>query len=205
MRHFLSLLLVIIGLQLSIQSIGRRSERSASRPYISVLTVTNGKWFGSWGEVEMCPRGTYAAGFSLKVDKPSSGDNKGLTGIRLHCISPLRALLDLHDDYSSVRSEVGSWGEWTEIKWCPCCFLTAFKLRVESYQGFGDDTAANNIRFKCSQETELEGKGTSWGEWGGWSQKCERGGICGIKTQVEGPQGNGDDTALNDVIMYCCD
>lgn len=67
MRHFLSLLLVIIGLHVSTQSIGRRSERSASRYYRSVMTVPNGMWFGSWGEVEMCPRGTYAAGFSLKV------------------------------------------------------------------------------------------------------------------------------------------
>lgn len=45
----------------------------------------------------------------FNVDKPCSGgrDNTGLTGIRLHCISPVRALHDVHEDYSSVRSEVG--------------------------------------------------------------------------------------------------
>ncbi len=46
---------------------------------------------------------------------------------------------------------------------------------------------------------------TNWGDWGGWSDACEGKGICGIKTRVEAPQGRGDDTALNDVCMFCCD
>ncbi|XP_073680172.1 vitelline membrane outer layer protein 1 homolog [Garra rufa] len=150
-------------------STGRRSERSISRHYRSLLNVPNGMYWGSWSHIDMCPRGTYAAGFSLKVDKPSMGirDSKGLTGIHLHCINPLRASLNLYEDYSSVLSEAG--------------------------------------RFKCSRGSELEGRGTSWGEWGGWSQTCEGGGISGIMTRIEEPQGNGDDTALNDVIMFCCD
>uniref|UniRef100_A0A8C1LJP8 Vitelline membrane outer layer 1 homolog a n=1 Tax=Cyprinus carpio TaxID=7962 RepID=A0A8C1LJP8_CYPCA len=208
MHLFLSVLLVIIGLQVSVQTAGRRSERSVNRFYRSWLTVSNGMWWGSWGFKDMCPSGTYAAGFSLKVDKPFYGvqnDNKGLTGIRLHCVSRLRASLGLYDDYASVQSEVAGWGQWTEIKWCPCCFLTAFQLRVKSFQGSGDDTAVNNIRFECSGRSLLHGDGTSWGEWGAWSQTCQGKGICGIKTLIEEPQGNGDDTALNDVRMYCCD
>ncbi len=58
-------------------------------------------------------------------------------------------------------------------------------------------------RFRCS-EGELQGDGTNWGSWGGWSQACDGKGICGIKTLVEEPQGRGDDTALNDVRMFCC-
>ncbi|KAL0163464.1 hypothetical protein M9458_042860, partial [Cirrhinus mrigala] len=49
-------------------------------------------------------------------------------------------------------------------------------------------------------ESVLTGDGTHWGDWGDWSQTCVGKGICGIKTRVEEPQGNGDDTALNDAI-----
>uniref|UniRef100_A0A673GXS9 Vitelline membrane outer layer protein 1 homolog n=1 Tax=Sinocyclocheilus rhinocerous TaxID=307959 RepID=A0A673GXS9_9TELE len=208
MHHFLSVLLVINGLHVSVQTAGRRSARSVNRHYRSWLTVSNGMNWGSWGFKDMCPSGMYAAGFSLKVDEPSYGfwdDNKGLTGIRLHCIRPSRASLGLYEDYASVQSEVGGWGQWTEIKWCPCCFLTAFQLRVESFQGIGDDTAVNNIRFKCSGGSLLHGDGTSWGEWGRWGPTCQGKAICGIKTRIEEPQGSGDNTALNDVRMYCCD
>uniref|UniRef100_A0A9J8A3T0 Uncharacterized protein n=1 Tax=Cyprinus carpio carpio TaxID=630221 RepID=A0A9J8A3T0_CYPCA len=166
------------------------SLSTVNRFYRSWLTVSNGMWWGSWGFKDMCPSGTYAAGFSLKVSRALPG---------------LQASLGLYDDYASVQSEVAGWGQWTEIKWCPCCFLTAFQLRVESFQGSGGDTAVNNIRFECSGRSLLHGDGTSWGEWGGWSQTCQGKGICGIKTLIEEPQGNGDDTALNDVRMYCCD
>ncbi|KTG36356.1 hypothetical protein cypCar_00049039, partial [Cyprinus carpio] len=137
------------------------SLSTVNRFYRSWLTVSNGMWWGSWGFKDMCPSGTYAAGFSLKVDKPFYGvqnDNKGLTGIRLHCVSRLRASLGLYDDYASVQSEVAGWGQWTEIKWCPCCFLTAFQLRVESFQGSGGDTAVNNIRDTDDHMTDIQNK-----------------------------------------------
>jgi len=28
--------------------------------------------------------------------------------------------------------------------------------------------------------------------------------VCGIQTNIEGDQEGGDDTALNDVILFCC-
>uniref|UniRef100_A0A9J7Y956 Vitelline membrane outer layer protein 1-like n=1 Tax=Cyprinus carpio carpio TaxID=630221 RepID=A0A9J7Y956_CYPCA len=204
MHHFMMFsLLVITGLQVSVESAGIRSERSIDRHYRSELTVPNGGSWGSWGHREMCPAGTYAAGFSLRVENPIQGDDTALNGIRLHCVAS-KGSSDSYRDYSSVQSDVGSWGRWTDIKWCPSGFLTAFQLRVERSQGDGDDTAANNILFRCSQGT-LHGDGTNWGDWGTWSQTCEGKGICGLKTRIEVPQGRGDDTSLNDVIMYCCD
>ncbi|CAM4663487.1 unnamed protein product [Leuciscus chuanchicus] len=92
-----------------------------------------------------------------------------------------------------------SWGKWGLTQWCNTSgYLTAFMLRVESSQGSGDDTAANNIKFKCSGGAVLEGGSTTWGDWGEWSPTCEGRGICGIQTRIEEPQGLGDDTALND-------
>uniref|UniRef100_A0A8C2JAJ9 Vitelline membrane outer layer protein 1-like n=1 Tax=Cyprinus carpio TaxID=7962 RepID=A0A8C2JAJ9_CYPCA len=208
MHHLISLLLVITGLHLSIQTFVMDSDPDINRKnrwWLKVYYATN---WGSWGSKDICPNGTYAAGFSLKVEQLSHGfwgDNTALNGIRLHCIDPSKGLSSSYENYASVQSEVGSWGQWTEIKWCPSGLLTAFQLRVESSQGIEDDTAANNIRFRCSQGSLLEGDGTNWGEWGGWSSTCKGKAICGIWTQVEAPQGMRDDTALNDASMLCCD
>ncbi|XP_050948873.1 vitelline membrane outer layer protein 1-like isoform X1 [Labeo rohita] len=210
MHHFISImlsLLAFIGLHVSVQSAGRRSERSIERHFVSLLTVPNGMSFGSWADRELCPSQTYAAGFSLKVEKLSFGfwDNTALNGIRLHCVSLFKDSNLYDEEGSAIHSAIGSWGEWTETKWCPSGFLTAFQLRVESYQGFEDDTAANNIRFNCSEGTLLLGDGTDRGEWGDWSPLCKGRGMCGIRTLIEESQGIGDDTALNDARMFCCD
>ncbi|XP_056586564.1 vitelline membrane outer layer protein 1-like [Triplophysa dalaica] len=189
----------------------RRIERNTNRPYRSLLQVNNGLHWGPWGQKEMCPWGTYAAGFSLKVEQPQgtgfwAGDDTALNGIRLHCIDSSKSSSRQYEYYSTVQSDAGSWGQWTAITWCCGGFLTSFQLRVERKQGDGDDTAANNIRFTCSRTGQvMEGSGRHRGDWGGRSNKCYGKGICGIETRVEPPQGGGDDTALNDVRMYCCD
>ncbi|KAK7131679.1 hypothetical protein R3I94_016714 [Phoxinus phoxinus] len=208
MHPFISIvfsLLAIIGLHVSVQAAGNPPERSIERTFVSLLTVSNGLKWGSWGQREFCPTGTYATGFSLMVEEPVFWDNTALNGIRLYCVSRTKDLSDLNKEIS-VQSDVGRWGKWTDIKWCPSGFLTAFQLRVQSNQGIEDDTAANNIRFNCSGGSLPHGDGTDWGEWGNWSPTCMGRGICGLKTRVEEPQGfEGDDTALNDVLMYCCD
>ncbi|XP_056113740.1 vitelline membrane outer layer protein 1-like [Rhinichthys klamathensis goyatoka] len=203
MHHFFSMmfsLLAIIG-HVSGRPAESRSERSINQYYRSELRVSNGGNWGSWGYKSMCPSGWYAAGFSLKVERPIDGDDTALNGIRLYCVY----LYEESYHYTSTESDVGSWGEWTNIKWCPSGYLTAFQLKVESPLGNGDDTAANNIKFYCTGGDVLEGDSTNWGDWGDWSPICMGRGICGLSTRIEKPQGRGDDTALNDVIMFCCD
>ncbi|XP_066502846.1 vitelline membrane outer layer protein 1-like [Hoplias malabaricus] len=189
---------------------GNRAVRSIDRPYKSVLFVDNGHRWGTWGLKEMCPKGFYGTGFSLKVaghwESMLIGDNTALNGIRLHCVDTSKGSSGPYSDYATVQSDTGSWGKWTDIKWCKSGTLKSFQLRVEPYQGTWDDTAANNIKFKCSgDDEELKGAGTSWGDWGNWSLPCMGKGICGIQTMVEEPQGLADDTALNDARFYCCD
>ena len=44
-----------------------------------------------------------------------------------------------------------------------------------------------------------------FGDWGSWSGQCGAGeAVCGVATRVEGVQGDGDDTALNDLTLTCC-
>uniref|UniRef100_A0A670IYZ7 Vitelline membrane outer layer 1 homolog n=1 Tax=Podarcis muralis TaxID=64176 RepID=A0A670IYZ7_PODMU len=157
------------------------------RNYNSILIVPNGGEWGEWGKIESCPKG-HAYGFSLKVkaerERGITGDDTSLNGIRLHCSSGGVRGRHYHIVFFFCR-----WGEWTEVKECPRGYLVAFALNVESPQGPGDDSAANNIQFSCGD---------------GWSKRCTAGAICGIQTKVEAPA-RGDSTALNGVRFFCCD
>ncbi|XP_027034973.2 vitelline membrane outer layer protein 1 homolog [Tachysurus fulvidraco] len=175
-------------------------------PFPSSISVNNGQIWGTWGISEKCPTGTYATGFSLKV-QPYQGiwtDDTALNAISLHCSKPIGPS-GIVGSYSTISSAVGSWGSWTQPLWCRSGVLKAFQLQVQSYQGWLiDDSAANNVRFQCSGSQVLQGAGMNWGTWGSWSSLCGGTGICGIRTRVESPQGILDDTSLNDVNFFCC-
>ncbi|KAJ6654771.1 hypothetical protein lerEdw1_006557 [Lerista edwardsae] len=167
-----------------------------ARTVTSELTVKNGGPWGEWGPKEFCRNG-HAIGFSIKV-LPYQGkwkDDTGLEGVRLHC-----------RDGSTAESLylVGGSGEWSDVQTCPKGSLMSFSLRVTQPQSrYQDDTAVNNIKFKCPDDYVLTGVGHEWGEFGDWSADCTRGTICGIQTKVE-PRQIVDDTGLNDVKLFCC-
>ncbi|XP_028911246.1 vitelline membrane outer layer protein 1 homolog [Ornithorhynchus anatinus] len=169
--------------------------------YTTVIEVANGGPWGEWAWPEMCPQGFVASGFSLKVEPPQGGslDDTALNGIRLHCTRG-NSKLNAH----VVESKSGRWGSWSEPEWCPGGgFLQAFSLRVESPAGLGDDTAANDVRFRCSGGAVVAGPGLGWGRFGPWSNPCPKG-VCGLQTKVDPPRGLQDDTALNDARFFCC-
>ncbi|XP_004716182.1 vitelline membrane outer layer protein 1 homolog [Echinops telfairi] len=167
----------------------------------NVIEVTNGGPWGDWAWPDMCPDGFFACGFSLKVEPPQGipGDDTAVNGIRLHC-----ARGNAERNKHVVESRSGRWGAWSEPQWCPSGgYLVAFSLRVEAPTPPGDNTAVNNVRFRCSDGAELEGPGLTWGEFGDWSDPCAKG-VCGLQSKVERPRGLLDDTSLNDVRFFCC-
>lgn len=174
------------------------AQADGSSGYPSVIEVTNGGPWGDWAWPEMCPDGFFASGFSLKVEPPQGipGDDTAMNGVRLHCTRG--------NAEHVVESQSGRWGAWSEPLWCPFgSFLVAFSLRVEAPVIPGDNTAANNVRFRCSDSTELEGPGLAWGDFGNWSEPCPKG-ICGLQIKIEQPRGLRDDTAVNDLRFFCC-
>ncbi|XP_040202846.1 vitelline membrane outer layer protein 1-like [Rana temporaria] len=167
------------------------------------IGVPNGGPWGEWGPVEWCPCGFRARGFSLKVEeKKNIEDDTALNGVRLLCVNRNDTSLDGSNVYP-IQSAEARWGEWTEVLWCPEGFIIRFTMQVEAHKKGGDDTAANNFMFLCSDTIVHMGLGMNWGQYGKWSRRCHHG-ICGMKTKVESPQGTGDDTALNDVQFICC-
>ncbi|XP_031723377.1 vitelline membrane outer layer protein 1 homolog [Anarrhichthys ocellatus] len=179
----------------------RAGEAFSSRQHRSLLTVGNGEKFGNWTWPEMCPDKFFAVGFSLRVEANQYGaDDTALNGIRLICAKD-----ENRGFLYSIESHTGYFGDWSQPQYCPSGVLTSFQIRVEPHQGlFGDDTAVNNIKFRCSSNPTLEGPGTDWGEYGLWSQVCHNGGICGIETKMEEYQYGLDDSSLNDVRFHCC-
>ncbi|XP_053378179.1 vitelline membrane outer layer protein 1 homolog [Mercenaria mercenaria] len=188
------------------------------------LSVNNeGKW-GSLRNAEFCPEGSYASGYDMKID-PYRGawmkyDDTVLNGIKLFCESQDGQLVH------NITSDVGPWGDWVGAVSCKHLngskfYLTAFDLQVEPpdirepglvRQGIlKDDTAANFVKFKCrdrggkfqSYELAKDPGHGEFGLYGSWSEECLFGtAICGLATKIE--EDAWDNSALNDVIFYCC-
>nr|XP_006133305.1 vitelline membrane outer layer protein 1 homolog [Pelodiscus sinensis] len=175
----------------------------SNRKYYSSINVTNGGPWGSWTWIDMCPEHYHALGFSIKMEEyGGASDDTALNGIRLFCVKNNNTSSAVY----TVESDSGKFGQWSGITWCPTGFLTSFQMKVEPPQGIVDDTSANGIKFRCSSGAIIEGATGSFGDYGGWSTACTRGGICGILTKQDPYHGPFvDDTALNDVCFFCCD
>ena len=153
--------------------------------------------WGDWGLPEFCPYNHYAVGYNSKIEHPPTegNDDTALNSIRLIC-----------SDASFISSSNGYWGNWGENVYCENnTKLSGFAMKSQEIQvGEKDDTAANAIKFYCSDKELFNKNEAQWGRWGKLILCPNNTGICGLKTQVEMAQDKGDDTALNNVIFYCC-
>ncbi|XP_048339025.1 vitelline membrane outer layer protein 1 homolog, partial [Sphaerodactylus townsendi] len=78
----------------------------------SEIKVSNGGSRGAWAWKEMCPEGTSATGFSIKVE-PYQGlfkDDTALNGVRLHCTEGDHKG---KNQGHTVESQSGIWGKWS--------------------------------------------------------------------------------------------
>ena len=106
--------------------------------------------------------------------------------------------------------EAGLWGEWKGMVYTnEHEYYCGAQIRFEKSQGDGDDTAGNGLKLmSCSAsnwylQTEKVIYEGSWGDWKGWVM-CPIGYyIYGAKVRFEKSQGDGDDTALNGLRIWC--
>lgn len=169
----------------------------------AVLEVGSGPW-GTDRDLALCPRGTWASGFSLRVEpKNKKGeDDTALNSVRLICTDP-QATRSMR-----VQSHPGYWGDWGAVTSCPAGkFITGANLRLEEKQKKKDDTAANDVKFRCEGGAELKSpNGATWGDWQEAFTSCPAGQrVCGVQIKLEGKQGpDDDDTAMNGLSIACC-
>ena len=102
----------------------------------------------------------------------------------------------------------GSWKGWNGDN-TGGYYVCGAEIRYEGKQGWGDDTAANGLRFKYCHIDDWWQQTTATvydGNWGGWKgmQMCPYGYYMdGAQVRYESKQGAGDDTALNGLKIHC--
>jgi len=162
--------------------------------------------WGEWGEIEKCEEGSFAVGASIKAEKWQHGDDDtAVNAVQLKCRSKKDNKITKY-----ITSTQGYFGSWLDFQDCGSGFITAASLKSVPYHNHSDDTGVTNILFKCNHGDEEigkwdNGKATEWGDWSGLKSCDSNKAVCGIRTKVEPPQGSHDDTALNNVVLYCCD
>jgi hypothetical protein len=105
------------------------------------LQPHQGIW-GRWGsQAAVCPQGSYATEFSLKVEPPQGrGDDTGANSVKFKCSNG--AVMEVPGG--------GAWGTWSN--WViDTGFLNSaicgVRAKFEGDQGKGDDTALNDLEF----------------------------------------------------------
>jgi len=178
-------------------------QSQVSRPVQSQIQPTANSHWGDWGQESFCPDNTWAKGFKLKVE-PDQGDildDSSLNGVQLSCFNRQDVF------QNTASSTVGEQGDWKSEQFCgqQGAFINGARFRSKAPSVSLDETAGNNVDFKCTNGQTLSGDGLYWGDWSTWVTCPSGTAVCGIKTKVD-PYGGTlkDDTGLNEILLDCC-
>jgi len=96
-----------------------------------------------------------------------------------------------------------SWGSWGITQYCPAgSYAGAARLRVEKYQGSGDETSVNTVELRCTTiSSHITSSVGFWGDWTEW-HACPSF-IDGARIRSQKP--GGDDAAVTNVQFHCTD
>ena len=93
-----------------------------------------GSSWGSWGDSEFCPDGSWAGGFQL-LHEPDCGDicdDTELNGVKLFCVDINGA------EVGEVTSKTGGFGEWKTSQMCDGyqSFISGIQFKSERVKRF---------------------------------------------------------------------
>jgi len=179
-----------------------------SRPHTAKLELSNpfDASKGSWGPVEFCPNNSFVRSYEMKLEPDGAFDNTAVNAWKLYCVDATTGL-----DTAWVSSSQGDYGDWLGLRVCQKGgFVTGFHaLVLQTNSLFSDDVAVQDWQVECDYGLEIlggeTGRSTPTGEWGSWVQCPPDSAVCGIQTRVEKSQLTDDDTAVDDVALFCCE
>lgn len=175
------------------------SGDSSRSDFVKSQQLNSGLW-GSWTSTRYCPPNTRVVGYRMRVEGgQGSGDDTALNAVELRC-------MDDYGNLSKVSAHDGLYGSWGDWAFCANgSVVVGGTVRFEGNRGGGDDTAANNLKVRCSDNKEVQASnGMNYGSWLSEATCPSNSSVCGIKVMFEGNRGSGDDTALNAVEFACC-
>ena len=104
---------------------------------------------------------------------------------------------------SPTLTNFGDWGKMSEC--APNHYAQGFQLKVESPRGTGDDSSVNGIGFICTNGEIVHSDVGSWGHWT-LAKMCTPGSVInGFELKSEPWIHRTDDTATNNLRIYCSD
>jgi hypothetical protein len=164
------------------------------------VTVGTGL-YGNWTAWKMCPKGTFASGYRMRVETPQGkGDDTALNGIWFDCQKWERTKLN------ELLVDRGLYGTEHGYARCKNGPMNGMNLRFEKSQGSGDDAGATDIEASCVSGEQIHAPGgiEKWGDLLGMKH-CPAGtAVCGARVRTESSRGKGDDTTLNGLELSCC-
>ena len=119
----------------------------------------DGLW-GSWKDPVLCPANKYIDGAQVRFeDSRGSKDDTALNGLKIRCV-------DLNFENAVwVTVEDGLWGSWKSQVTKSGKLVKDFRIRFESSQGGGDDTAWNGLIFEMETPNNGMSGATITGSW----------------------------------------
>ncbi|MEY4508500.1 MAG: hypothetical protein RLZZ450_622 [Pseudomonadota bacterium] len=200
------------------QGVGEQAiiDEPANRADFRSELLLHEGWYGDTWSTSWCPEGTYAGGFSQRVERSQGGgDDTALNAIRLYCKAPGDARTTLQ-----IEPHPGEYGDYSNVATCATRngspqLMIGGSIKLEGKQGGDhwykpfdnshDDTAANSVRMQCESGVAVADREGKWGEWYPQQTCPTNTAVCGISVRVEPRQGKKDDTGLNGVKLYCCE
>ena len=154
------------------------------------------------GRPRFCPENTYVNGFSLKVER-YQGSNDDTSLIILSLIAVVLTRM-----WSNLKDSKSSWGDYGGMSYCPNgTHVKGFSLKMKPKMTFGiDETSVNDFKAVCGDYYAplFSTNGQKFGHFGNTVYCPGNSSVCGLSIKSERPQGIADDTAVNDVVLYCC-
>ncbi|CAF3693494.1 unnamed protein product [Rotaria sp. Silwood1] len=179
----------------------KQGENGKRYDVVRTIEPESGPW-GEFTNTVYCNANTWAIGFRQRVEKPCDNcDDTALNALELLCAKKDGTSVN------SIKPHSGFWGDWSNVVRCPGSnnFLKGVSFKIEPPQESGDDTAANDSQFACSQSRNIfASNGDPWGDWKPMKYCSPSTAICGFSLKLEDTQNEGDDTAANGAKFECC-